>query len=581
MAISPDGKLLAASSTGDGPLAPPGEERAERPETLFLYDITTGNTLHRFETHGASLYHLAFSPDGRTLTTLGGDPYLRAWDVATGELLSPALDPESSRAAVLSPNGKWLLCADRSETVHLWDLATGEKIRRFKGALAWASSAAIDPAGRTVAVANDRSVSLWNVATGRQLHELPGHHGAVTSVAFAPDGKAVISGSEDHSIRLWNLSGEETARLEGNEATVFSLAHSPDGRQVVSGGRDETVRVWDLASSEELLRLAECDGWVGSVAWSSDGRTVASASHGMTISLWDAVTGRELHQFKGYPWAVAFSPDGRTLAAAMTLLENGPKGDNQWFIQLWDVTSGQEAGALVAPECFRLSCLAFSPDGRFIASGGWREALYLWNLATRKPRRVLEADPDGVTALAFSPDGQALAGEAGAAVRLWEVASGREIRRFEGHNGQITSLAFAPDGRLLASASQDTSIMLWDLSLGQFDKGGQAQRPITAEKLPGLWKDLRADDPGRADRAVWSLCAAPQLAVPFLREHLRAVQSPPPARIAGLIADLGSERFAVRESATNALALLGETVRPAMETAVKFQPSPEVRRRLD
>jgi WD40 repeat protein len=117
----------------------------------------------------------------------------------------------------------------------------------------------------------------------------------------------------------------------------------------------------------------------------------------------------------------------------------------------------------------RVTSVAFSPDGRLLASGSWDETIKLWEVASGREVRTLSGHTDWVLSVAFSPDGRLLASGAAwpdTTIKLWEVATGREVRTLSGHTSWVTSVAFSPDGRLLASGSHDATIKLWEVATG-------------------------------------------------------------------------------------------------------------------
>lgn len=198
-----------------------------------------------------------------------------------------------------------------------------------------------------------------------------GHTGQVTALAFSPDSKFLATGSTDQTIKLWDpQSGQLLSNIVGNEVQVTSLEFSPDGKYVASGGRD--IKLWDVTSGQLAFVLKPSEMGVDKVAFSPDGRVLASVSedwdeqaqrHIGTILLWD-VASRQLsatlhghaHEIK----AIAFSPDGRQLASV------------SWdkTIKLWDVRKRTLEKTLTG-HTKGIMTVAYSADGKYLASGGW------------------------------------------------------------------------------------------------------------------------------------------------------------------------------------------------------------------
>jgi len=163
-------------------------------------------------------------------------------------------------------------------------------------------------------------------------------------------------------------------------------------------------------------------------------------------------------------------------------------------------------------------------------------------------------------------------------VRLWDAWSGKELGRLEGHRGWVLGIAFSADGRRLVSGGTDTTALVWDAARYTCRKKPTAR--LTVADVRSAWDDL-GGDAARAFRAVAVLAAAPEQAVPFLVPRVKPVATPDPQRVARLLAQLDSARFADREQATRELERLGRLVEPALRRTLAGRPSADVRRRLE
>ncbi len=307
------------------------------------------------------------------------------------------------------------------------------------------------------------------------------HFGFVNAVAFSPDGMLLASGGED-GLRLWDVdplrgypTGEVRWRPAGAADAVLALAFSPDGKLLASAGPRAVVNLWDARTGSKTRTLDAYSGLPNSVAFSSGTRatpTLLAVAHdakdgSRTVQLWNPRAGRMVRALRSATAPVAFSPDGRILAT-------GGAGN---LVKLWDAATGKLRRVLKG-HSMRVASVAFSPDGRTVASGaGYQLAgeLKLWEAATGKLRGDLKENRENstiVNSVAFSPDGRTLVcgtGEADAPAEAiaWDVATRKRKWRWENNYGNpVSSVAFAPGGGTVAAASWDSSVTLLNARTG-------------------------------------------------------------------------------------------------------------------
>jgi WD40 repeat protein len=508
-----------------------------------------GSAKVRFNGHDFWDYKVGFSHDGETLFLGTGGGFVHRWELASGNEL-PALHAHAGTVTGLHslPDGKTLITTGADGLIRFWDEKAGKPLLEMDGYQGQVHSA-YSPDGRVIAVGDGLGrLHLWDAATGKRLRILREDGPAVLALAFAANGKTLAARLPKGEIRFWQMpSGQEGEAVHeqippGTESPQ-PLHLRPDGRHFDVSRIDHRVWSWEAGGTTFSHRGVDCAS-----ALSPDGRTLITAGRGPYLKVFNTDTGRPRLQFKlnspakDFEWdvvrALAFAPDGRRLAVA---LDDGE-------ISICDPRTGAEVKRCV------------DEKGPGIGFQKFRDRP-VW--------------PDPIT-LAFSADGKWLAsGSRFGPVRVWEVATGKVIRCLQGHEGEVLHVAFGPDGRTLLSSDNDGQAYLWDVRPS--DLGGGGRPP------DDLWRDLVGGDAVAAFAAVWEISEREDVGRD-LRQRILPVKPVTKNRaakpISALIADLNSEKFRVRDEATEDLAALGERAVAALTEALKKRPGLEVERRI-
>ena len=370
-----------------------------------------------------------------------------------------------------------------------WELPEGAKMRLGKGRI---NNIKFSPDSRRFAVATTIGVWIYNAQSGSIISLLKGKRQNFLDVAFTENGNTVIGVNAIGEILKWDMeNGELIFTLSNEKARNFSSAvFTVDGSRLYGTGvSDEKIYVWELNDDlnthvlapilTELKLDVEFKGGYGKIiAISPDVRFLATPRQNdnhnevFPIHILDAHTGKLLFEqsAQSNEWvrvgALAFSPDSKTLAACAD------------SIYLWNTDASDVKATFKALDT-SFNALAFSPNGRLLASGCSDGSVRLWNATAKKeglggkigqymPTLKLKGHKERVNILAFSPDGKTLlSGSEDGTIRAWDTTTGRQIYTCPGHMEGIRSIAVSEQTNILTSSdSYPTQVRLWDIKNG-------------------------------------------------------------------------------------------------------------------
>lgn len=369
-----------------------------------VWDLPSGKCLHRLQAHKDPLWAVDITPDGKLVTTAGGDVFIagardyaiRVWDVPQNTCIRTLKGhADTVKDIAVLPDGTKAVSASADRTLVVWDLtavaadADGDRPLQESHASVVTGLCCLEDQSRIISASADNTLRVWDTMSGSCLGTLSADHKydkALEAVCAMPASRTAVCGSQGGTIRAWNVvSMKEVGGLSRYREVrahdyggVDRLCASPDGRVIVSAG--SSAMVWDLPSDGFPQRLNS--GEVGGLSFTPDGQTVVTAGRDRKLRIWDIRTAKVLKDIAvdlDTVTAIAVTPDGRMAVTG--------GGFHDRTVCVWELQSGRCVQTLVGHGNSVTSVKAM-PDGRTVVSAGADKTVRVWDLSHEEATAV-------------------------------------------------------------------------------------------------------------------------------------------------------------------------------------------------
>lgn len=425
--------------------------------------ISFGQMLEPTQRFGlGDLRHIAFSPDLRFIGSAGqGGAFL--WNMETSTLAHRFEVDIRVTALTFSNDGGILFAADRA-TIRSWSAETGEALRTYAGHIGEVGRLLVSPNGRQLfSAGSDNTVRVWNIETAEELHQVRIPRSAIVDISLSPDGQrlATVDTFLTNCVKIWDVSSEtQIAALPKTNWPGQYCLFTPAG-QLVTASPDRSVLLWDLDKLQVVRSFEGITNQTDIVQglWMPNETTLAAVSSS-AVFLWNLESG-QLARVVPLPPVIAAAGAPNDFIVATGSIDNN--------IRLRQLPGGDVLRTFKGHTGSGHSGVAFSPDGRYVLSGGSEASTRLWDRTSGVGIREFAGSPAGTATAAFSADGSKILTTVGLpepGARLWKTETGELEREFRWSGSWPTFAALSKDGAFVAAGAQDQRVRIFDTATG-------------------------------------------------------------------------------------------------------------------
>ncbi|MBW4604441.1 MAG: CHAT domain-containing protein [Calothrix sp. FI2-JRJ7] len=412
--------------------------------------VDSEKELNRLQAHTNWVYDIAFSPDGKMITSAGLDGKIILWNLEDGSYkILNYKDKDKLYSISFCSKGNTFATASADKTVKVWNI--DGSLRKSLGHNDSVLKASFSPDCQTLATASGKQVLLWNL-NSQTFKTIWTDNDVVNSVSFSTTDKIIGVSTSDNNVKLLDLDGNEIQSFNGHTDKIHHISFSQDGKTIATASWDKTAKLWNLEGKELITFKGHTDR-VFDISFNPDNKTIATASWDKTVRLWN-IDGTLRTIIKGHNArinSVSFNPKAKVMASA--------GADN--IVKLWKLDNSLLP---IQAHTGAVRSVSFSPDGAYMATGSEDATAKLWTTDGRLIK-IIDNNTGGVYGVSFSKDGTKIAtANVNKTAKIWSSRNLRNITTLQGHKGEVFYARFSPNGKIVATASADKTAKLWNLN---------------------------------------------------------------------------------------------------------------------